>query len=308
MSYPSKVSLTFAGCGGFFADKSQYQSNFVITSEAPGKAPRRLLFDCGTDAKFSLPELGLDASSFEAVYVSHQHGDHAGGLEWMGFYTYFTGKPKPKLVCNHGLMGDLWEHGLRGPMSTLPGKVVTLSEYFDCNALPDGGWFYWAGILFRTIQTVHVVSGFNIKHSYGLIFWPASMRCTSDTSILPRYKGNDDVVVGDEKDMPAMFDSVPTETPRVLITGDCRFGSPGLDTAYFQASLILHDCEAAGYRSGIHPHYDDLKTLPTPHRNKMLLYHLGQNSFFTDKEATKDLVTSDGFKGVAYKHQTLELW
>jgi ribonuclease BN (tRNA processing enzyme) len=119
MSYQSKVSLTFAGCGGFFADQSQYQSNFVITSEAPGKEPRRLLFDCGTDAKFSLPELGLDASSFEAVYISHQHGDHAGGLEWMGFYTYFTGKPKPKLVCNHGLMGELWEHGLRGPMSTL---------------------------------------------------------------------------------------------------------------------------------------------------------------------------------------------
>ena len=40
----------------------------------------------------------------------------------------------------------------------------------------------------------------------------------------------------------------------------------------------------------------------------MLLYHLGHNAFLADKEATKDLVTSDGFKGVAYKHQTLELW
>jgi ribonuclease BN (tRNA processing enzyme) len=301
----NKVTLTFAGAGGFFADQTIYQSNVVITSESPGRPPRRLLVDCGTDAKFSLAELGLDADSFEAVYVTHQHGDHSGGLEWLGFKTYFSGKPKPKLVCNQGLMRDLWETGLKGSMSTLQGKVVTLSEFFDCNALPDSGWFFWSGILFRTIQTVHVVSGFNIKHSHGLIMCPASVYKRSDTSILPRYR-NDDLLTGDASDIGRIFEPTPP-FPRVLFTGDCRFGSPGLEQAYNEASLVFHDCEV-GFHSGVHPNYHDLKTLPDVVRKKMILYHIGKSAPSSSPELVDELAAKDGFKGIAHKGLTVDLW
>jgi len=307
MTHPSHVSLSFAGAGGFFADQSIYQSNFVITSQAQGKPPRRLLVDCGSDAKFSLHELGLDADSFEVVYVSHQHGDHSGGLEWLGFKTYFSGKPKPKLACNHDLMRELWENGLKGAMSTLQGKVVTMSEFFDCNAIPDGGWFLWADILFRTVRTIHVVSGFDIKNSHGLLLRPAKPNCRSDTSILPRYKGDDSLIVGDEGDLPKMFGQPPPPPPCVLITGDCRFGSPGLDQAYNEADLILHDCEV-GNRSGVHPNLEDLKTLPEHVRKKMLLYHIGQSAPSSSQEVVDELAAKYGFKGFAYKGLTLELW
>ena len=302
--YPSTVTLTVAGCGGFFAGKDQYQSNFVITSEKEGKKPKHLLFDCGTDAKFSLGELGLFPKDIDAVYVSHQHGDHMGGLEWLGFSTYFSGRkmPKPKLVCEQSLMVDLWEQSLKGSMSTLQGKVATLSEFFECHSVSKGGWFLWENIFFEMVQTIHVLSGFSIKHSYGLRFWPASVDPKAGTATLRRHRGGDMLVgdPGDEFPMVKEYSNCFPKPPIVFITGDCRFNSPGLYQAYNQSDIILHDSEMGAGRSEVHPHYLELYSLPPQQREKMYLYHCRPS----DNEGS----IKDGFKGILKKGQKLELW
>lgn len=304
-----EVSITFAGCGSFFATPEQYQSNMVIEAKYPGGVVKRLLFDCGTDAKFSLSELGYKPSDFEAVYISHQHGDHMGGLEWLAFGTYFTGATKPRLVCDQKLMEELWETGLKGAMSTLQGKTATLSEYFCCCAVPTDGYFFWANTIFSLVQTIHVCSGFNIKYSYGLMMSPAVITNHKGTAFMKR--GQEDVVLVFEHDEgtkamltraePLSSDPVEYEKQRrqkVFITGDTRFDDR-LTSAYDYSKLIFHDCETAPYKSGVHASYADLCTLPEDTKKKIMLYHYQP----TDKDAVKD-----GFMGFAQKGQKMRLW
>jgi ribonuclease BN (tRNA processing enzyme) len=313
-----EVSITFAGCGSFFATQDQYQSNLVIEAKYPDGTLKRLLFDCGTDAKFSIKELGLAPADFDAVYISHQHGDHSGGLEWMAFGTYFAGKPKPKLICEERLMEELWENGLKGAMTTLPGKTATLSEFFHCCAVPREGAFFWNNTYFRLHQTVHVCSGMTIKHCYGLVMQPAFCLKPQNTHFLRRNASNEDVYVlsgeisdfdkidlqrwgrGSGIDLP--YDKVrfgEGGEPKVLITGDTRFDPDMFRYAYETSGLIIHDCETAPYRSGVHPSYEDLCTIPSGQRAKMLLYHYQP----TVKDAVKD-----GFMGFAQKGQKVRLW
>ena len=71
----------------------------------------------------------------DAVYISHAHADHLGGMEFLGFTRYFTRKymldarrrgdnsseplALPTLYCARELVRDVWDHSLRGGMEGL---------------------------------------------------------------------------------------------------------------------------------------------------------------------------------------------
>jgi subtilisin family serine protease len=46
------------------------------------------LIDAGWDTPHMLKRAGVSVKSITDVYVSHQHADHAGGLEYIGFARY----------------------------------------------------------------------------------------------------------------------------------------------------------------------------------------------------------------------------
>jgi len=315
-----EVNLIFAGCGSAFAGPDQYQTNMVLEAKYESGVIKRLLIDCGTDAKFSLKEIGLAPPDIDAVYISHQHGDHTGGLEWLGFATYFGESPRPKLICDEQLMTELWENGLKGSMTTIPGKTATLSEYFECHAVPRDGQFFWANMLFSLAQTVHVCSGMTIKYSYGLVFEPALCVNRKGTAFLKRNSMifQDDVFVVSPGEYPGIQtwrkerervfpDDRFSETrfskdgssPRVLITCDTRHDPELFRGLYGMCDLIIHDCETAPYRSGVHPSYEDLCSLSDEVKGKMLLCHYQP----TKKDASKG-----GFLGFATKGQRVRLW
>src|SRR4051812_40655409 len=102
------MKLIFAGVGSAFALEN-FQSNMVL--EHHGK---RLLIDAGGDVRFSLAKLGMTYKDLDAVYISHLHGDHTHGMEWLCFATYFDSgfkakKGKLKLFGNHTVLEKLWE-------------------------------------------------------------------------------------------------------------------------------------------------------------------------------------------------------
>jgi ribonuclease BN (tRNA processing enzyme) len=118
----NEFKITFLGSGSAFYIGSQpgenWQSNVLI--EAP--SGRRLLLDCGTDIRFSLLEQGLGAKDIDDVFISHLHGDHVGGLEWLAFSTKFSAsKRKPGIWANQMVMKDLRSHSLRGGLGSLEG-------------------------------------------------------------------------------------------------------------------------------------------------------------------------------------------
>jgi ribonuclease BN (tRNA processing enzyme) len=275
------MKIIFAGCGSAFTTEEYYQSNAIVQSDS-GK---RLLIDCGSDIRFSLGKLGLDARNIDAVYVSHLHADHIGGMEYLAFVRYFTKKtdePRPILFCVPELMKELWENSLRGGLESLEAKVMNITDYFECQPVPINSSFEWEGILFTPVQTVHIMSGYKITNSYGLMIQhcqsnPAKHRC----EIIPAG-------------MPSK-----TSGERVFFTTDTQF-CPNQITKFYQlADVIFHDCETAPYYSKVHAHYDDLKTLASGIKSKMWLYHY--------QPSPKQDAKADGFLGFVTRGQEFEI-
>ena len=141
------------------------------------------------------------------------------------------------------LMKELWENSLRGDLESIEGKVMNITDYFDCRPVNINSCFYWNGYKFDPVQTVHVMSGYKINYSYGLMI-------TSPEGSLLRS--------------------------RVFITTDTQFCPYQLIKFYSEAKTIFQDCETlVGFKSHVHAHYDDLNTLSPEIKKKMYLYHYG---------------------------------
>ena len=76
------MRLTVLGSGDAFGSGGRLQPAFHLTpSTAKGRAECFLL-DCGTTSLIGLHRAGLKPNDVSAIYLSHLHGDHFGGLPW----------------------------------------------------------------------------------------------------------------------------------------------------------------------------------------------------------------------------------
>ncbi len=250
------MQIQFAGVGSAFTTQDYWQSNLVIRSDK-----EVLLIDCGGDARFSLKEINITHRDINAVYISHLHADHIGGLEWLGFCTYFDPScKKPKLYIVKELIEPLWE-SLKAGMQSHEGVVLELSSFFDICPIEINDHFVFGGAKFFPVQTVHVMNGFGIVNSYGLF--------------------------------------IEHKASKIFLTTDTQFCPRQIEKFYAMADLIFQDCETGDHRSGIHAHYDDLKTLDKSVKEKMWLYHYNPNP--------KQKPHEDKFCGFVRKGSTWDL-
>lgn len=233
------MKIKFIGVGSAFTTSAYYQSNMLITAQC-GK---KMLMDCGSDARFALSECNIHNSNLgeeiDAIYISHLHADHIGGMEWLAFNSYFSpNRVKPKLFMEEKIMNQMWNHSLKGGLGCIEGQEMHLSDYFDCQPLSENDSFLWEGVKFTLIEMPHVITE-NRKHgSFGLL-----------------------------------VEEVGHKGPVVLITMDTQFQYDFISKIGDKVNVIFHDCETTPYKSIIHTHYEDLCTLPTKIKEKMWLYH-----------------------------------
>ncbi len=259
------MRFKFVGVGSAFAPLKLGQSNMLLIANNGNK----MLIDCGMSSPYLLrDELGITPQEIDSIWISHAHADHIGGLEWMAFVRFFQPVKhsdgsviKLKLMSNPIIMKELWDHSLMGGLESVEGKVMHLTDYFNCVPVPDNHTFEWEGYKFTPVQTIHVMSGYVFKHSYGLMI----------------------------------------ENPRnykTFVTTDTQFCPYQLRKFYKEADIIFHDCETAPYKSHVHAHYDDLKTLDLDVKQKMWLYHY---------QTTRPTAKEDGFAGFVEKYQEFDI-
>ncbi len=104
------VTVTFAGCGDAFGSGGRFQA--CIHMRAAGLEP--VLVDCGASSLIALRRCGLEPADIAAVFVSHLHGDHFGGLPFLILDGQFSHRVKPLTVV--------------GP----PGTAERLRSAMDC--------------------------------------------------------------------------------------------------------------------------------------------------------------------------------
>jgi len=89
------VTVTFAGSGDAFGSGGRFQACIHVRSRE--HAP--VLLDCGATSLAALKAAGLDPGEVCAVFVSHLHGDHFGGLPFLILDGQFTRRTSPLTVA-----------------------------------------------------------------------------------------------------------------------------------------------------------------------------------------------------------------
>jgi ribonuclease BN (tRNA processing enzyme) len=125
----------------------------------------------------------------------------------------------------------------------------------------DDAVYEWEGLKLSFIQTLHYHSNNELMPTYGL-----------------------DISYKDKK---------------FLITADTQFTPERFDTEYHDATIIFHDCETMSEPSGIHAHFNQLKTLPKEIKAKTWLYHYSDGALPDAR--------SEGFLGFVRCGQVIDL-
>jgi ribonuclease BN (tRNA processing enzyme) len=260
------------------ATPEQWQTNAVLTHEKDG-AKRHLLIDVGGDNRHALAEAGIKTEDIDGVYISHLHPDHVNGLGDLAVAMYFHPKlDRPKLFSDIKLMPHMWEHCLKGGCETVEGKVMNLTDYFDCKPVIPNGSFEWAGLKLTPVQTLHVVAGYQFMHSFGLMI-----------------------------EVPEELVSPGGEGRRLFYTSDTQFCPHQIQCFYNMADKIIHDCETTkGFKSKVHAHWDDLCTLDAKTKRKMHLVHYQPDNSL-GAVGRMDKAVKAGFAGFVEKGDSFDL-
>lgn len=262
-----------------------------------------MLIDCGTRTPVQLHNAGIPLSDIDIVYISHQHGDHAGGLEEFAFTRYdWMNRPQtskewknkqPIIFGNKVLLEKLWNHTLKGGLESMEGFIATLDTYFNVIALKGNEPFFWHGWKFDLVQQVHVMTGSTFMDSYGLFMSKEG------------------------------YESV-------YFTIDTQFYQPEQVKKFFEAAdIIIEDCELTGvdtrtgnmdFKSGVHSNYAQLAgwesanaTKLSPEiKSKIWLSHY--QDFYNEGLDYKgqscnwdEMAYNDGFAGFLFVGQELEI-
>ncbi|HWP60087.1 MAG TPA: MBL fold metallo-hydrolase [Candidatus Acidoferrales bacterium] len=83
------------GCGDAFGSGGRNQSGYLVAAR-----DRLFLIDCGPTSLLALKRAGFSPAALDAVFISHLHGDHFGGLPFFFIDAlYANARPKPLIIA-----------------------------------------------------------------------------------------------------------------------------------------------------------------------------------------------------------------
>jgi ribonuclease BN (tRNA processing enzyme) len=84
------MKLHILGCGDAFGSGGRNQSGYLVASEQ-----RLFLLDCGPTTLLAMKRAGFDPLALDAIFLSHLHGDHFGGIPFL-LIEYLYERPRSR--------------------------------------------------------------------------------------------------------------------------------------------------------------------------------------------------------------------
>lgn len=230
------MKLTFLGSGSAFCDTTQNFHNNVII-EHNGK---NLLVDAGSTLQCALDyhnnqRLDFTVKDIDAIFITHLHGDHIGGLEYVGFHRYFKSFPfgsnKPKLFVHPNLIDELTTYLMVAMGKTTVGNM-SINDYFDV-------------VVDDADRILSEFMGFEAEQ------------------VLVDHVGHHDSV--------ALKITSADGKSQMFFTGDTS--NTNSREHWEDVGFVFHDCEFADYHGGVHAQYHELVKLPAETKRNMVLMH-----------------------------------
>ena len=263
------LTLTFLGVGNAFA-KRNFQSNALLEAWSAGPEQQRqpdttLLIDFGTTGPQALHQL-KDVSGFAYlnrqgtvdypkighIFITHQHGDHIGGLEELALMNTFTytnaGRGfRPQLISSPEILENLWEWSLKGGLGALNGRQAKLEDYFVPRPVQldaaGADRFVWEGRYeLMPFKTDHIRLG----RKYD---WPSL----------------------------GLFIRDSASGAAVFFSGDTGFDAEAYGDMMTQAKLCFHEVHLGEEDLPVHASLRQMRTLPAEIKKKTFLYHFGDD-------------------------------
>ena len=144
--------MTFAGSGDAFGSGGRFQACIHLCPAGP-PAEGAVLLDCGATSLPALRRCGLDPGGIGAVFVSHLHGDHFGGLPFLILDGQFAARASPLVVAGPAGTGQRLTEAME---CMFPGSSRVRRRFaVEVTELRPGGSAVVAGVRARAFPGRH---------------------------------------------------------------------------------------------------------------------------------------------------------
>jgi ribonuclease BN (tRNA processing enzyme) len=143
------MRLQFAGCGDAFGSGGRFNTCFHLTTR-----DANILIDCGASSLVALNELAIPRNDIDAIFLTHFHADHVGGIPFFLLEANYVSKRKrpltiigpPSLKARFGGIMEVGFSGTKELEFEFPLKLVEFDIGKTCKA---------AGIKVTPFHVVH---------------------------------------------------------------------------------------------------------------------------------------------------------
>ena len=166
------MRLQFVGCGDAFGSGGRFNTCFYV--ERPGGD---YLIDCGASSMVALRQRGIEPNTIQAIFVSHLHGDHFGGLPFFILDAqFYSRRREPLTIVGPPGLGERLTQAME---VFFPGSSTARRRFeIDVREIAPGSSLTVDGVRLEAIE---------VKHACGAP--PLGLRLSSDGKTIA-YSGD----------------------------------------------------------------------------------------------------------------------